>query len=151
MVDGLPHILPSKIACTSCMSGKMHRQPFPSGKSWRATHKLHLVHSDLLGPMENTSIQGYRYALTFVDDFSRRTWIYFLHSKDQVLDIFIEFQLYVERQSGFKLKFLRIDNGKEYVNNSFHTYFKSCGILFIYYSLYTTTKWCGEKKASDHC
>ena len=51
-----------------------------------------------------------------------------MHSKDQVLDIFIEFQLYVERQSGFKLKILRTDNGKEYVNNAFHSYLKSCGI-----------------------
>ena len=33
MVDGLPHIIPSKIACTGCMSGTMHREPFPSGKS----------------------------------------------------------------------------------------------------------------------
>lgn len=69
MVDGLPAFSSSKIVCTGCMSGKMHREPFPQGQSWRATTKLHLVHSDLLGPMEHNSIQGSRYALTFVDDF----------------------------------------------------------------------------------
>lgn len=95
MVDGLPIIVPSKIVCTGCMSGKIHREPFPHGQSWRANHKSHLIHSDILGPMENTSIQGSRYALTFVYDFFRRTWIYVLHSKDQVLDVFTEFHMFV--------------------------------------------------------
>ena len=118
MVEGLPHIVPSKIACMRCMRGKIHREPFPHGSSWRASHKLQLIHSDLLGPMENVP------TLTLIDDFIRRIWIYFLQSKDQVLDTFAEFHMFVERQSDFKIKTLRTDNGTEYVNNVFHSYFK---------------------------
>ena len=128
MVEGLPHIVPSKITCTGCMSGKMHRDPFPHDSSWRASHKLQLIHSDLLGPMDNVSIQGSKYALTLIDDFTRRIWIYFLQSKDQVLDTFAEFHMFVERQSDYKIKTLRTDNGTEYVNNAFHSYLRSFGI-----------------------
>ena len=106
MVEGLPHIVPSKIVCTGCMGGKMHKEPFPHGSSLRASHKLQLIHSDLLGPMRNISIQGSNYTLTLIDDFTRRIWIYFLHNKDQVLDTFFEFHMLVERKSDSKIKIL---------------------------------------------
>ena len=83
-----------------------------------------------MGPMEHTSIQGNKFALTCVDDFSRRTWIYFLKTKDQVLNFFTEFHAFVEKQFDSKLKILKIDNGKEYVNNIFSTYLKLHGIEY---------------------
>ena len=101
MVEGLPHIIPSKVVCNGCVSKIMHRESFPHGTSWRASQKFHLIRSDLLRPMENISVQGSNYALSFVDDFTRRIWINFLHSKDQVLDTFVEYHIYLERQHRF--------------------------------------------------
>nr|GFD03229.1 retrotransposon protein, putative, Ty1-copia subclass [Tanacetum cinerariifolium] len=63
------------------------------GKSKRASHppkpvpnmrqRLHLLHMDLCGPMRITSINGKRYVLMIVDDYSLYTWVHFLRSKDE--------------------------------------------------------------------
>ena len=85
---------------------------FANGKSWRAKTPLHLVHSDLIGPLEHPSILGFTYVLTFIDDYSRRIWVYFLKQKNEVFDKFKEFKSFVEKQSGKYIKILRTDNGK---------------------------------------
>ena len=54
------------------------------------------------------------YFVTFIDDYSRKLWVYALKTEDQVLEMFKEFHILVERQSGKKLKCIRIDNGGEY-------------------------------------
>ena len=52
------------------------------------------------------------YCVTFIDDFSQKTWIYFLKSKDEVFSKFKEFKALVENLSGRKIKVLRLDNGE---------------------------------------
>jgi transposase InsO family protein len=106
------------------MSGKQHMEKFIKGKSWRSKTPLHLVHSDLMGPLEHPSISGSRYVLTFIDDYNRRIWVYFLKNKDEVFGKFKEFQDFVEKQSGKSIKILRTHNGKEYVNKEFDHYCK---------------------------
>lgn len=116
------------IACDICTLGKSHRLPFP--KSDTATeHCLQLVHSDLVGPMEVNSLAGSRYLLTFLDDFSHKTFVYFLKSKDQVNDYFKIFKSLVENQSDNKIKILRTDNGGEYCNKKLSEFLKSSGIV----------------------
>lgn len=83
----------------------------------RSNHRLELIHSDLCGPMEQRSIGGSRYFLTFIDDYSRYLYIYMLEHKDQVPETFKEFKDMAERQTGEKIKVLRTDNGKEYIKN----------------------------------
>jgi hypothetical protein len=78
MVYGLPPIEPLKTTCKSCILAKQHRKTFPFGESYRAKHPLEIVHSDLCGPMQTPSISGRLYFLTFIDDFSRKVWVYFL-------------------------------------------------------------------------
>ena len=56
----------------------------------RARYPLELVHTDLVGLMQVTSIGGNTYFMTFIDDFSRRTWVYFLKSKSEAFDKFLE-------------------------------------------------------------
>lgn len=68
------------IPCVPCVKGKHHRQPFPK-KGSRATEMLEIVHSDLCGPMETASLAGSKYFLTLIDDFTRKTFIYFLKKK----------------------------------------------------------------------
>jgi len=68
---------------------------FPScGK--RAKHILELVHSDVFGPLKVPSLGKFVYYVSFIDDFSRNTWIYFLKKKSEVFDRFKEFKALVE-------------------------------------------------------
>jgi hypothetical protein len=61
--------------------------------------------------------------LTFIDDFSRHTWVYFLKLKSEAFDMFLAYKALVEKQYGHQLQRLRIYNGDEYVNDKFTTYY----------------------------
>ena len=67
--------------------GKNIRNPFPQSEH-KSKEPLDLVHSDVCGPMSVHSFSGYRYCVTFIDDYSRKTWIYFLKAKSEVFDRF---------------------------------------------------------------
>ena len=69
-----------------------------------------------------------KYALTFIDDFSRYCWVFFLNHKSEVFGLFKVFKALVENQSRRKLKILRSDNGGEYVKSKFIKYCKDAGI-----------------------
>lgn len=113
--------------CIACKEGKQARKSFPISKT-RTDNILDLIHSDLNGPMENRSIGGARYILNFIDDHSRKKFVYFIQEKAEVFDKFVEFEALVENQTGRKIKALRSDNGGEYINSSFEKYFKKNGI-----------------------
>ena len=87
-----------------------------------------LIHSDISGPMPVTSMNASRYLLTFIDDFSRYTWVFFLKKKSEVCEKFSELKALIENASGIKIKILRYDNGGEYVNNEFLYIFSQIGI-----------------------
>lgn len=99
--------------CQGFASGKNVKGPFPSKKN-RFKEILHLIHSDLCGPMLVKSLGGYLYCAIFVDDYSRKTWIFYLKTKDHVFDVFRDFKALVENQIGKKILILRTDNGGEY-------------------------------------
>ena len=111
MIYGLPTIEDLKEVCEGCALGKHHRELFPKEKAWRARAPLELVHTDVCGPMVTPTNGGNKYFITFIDDFSRMTWVYFMRQKSDVFAIFKKFQMLVERQSGYLLKVLRIDRG----------------------------------------
>lgn len=73
--------------CKGCVLGNFVKAYFPRSDT-RSEGVLDLVHSDVCGPMSKNSLRGYEYFFTFIDDFSRKTWIYFLKTKDEV---FIQF------------------------------------------------------------
>ena len=74
--------------CESCVMGKQKKLSFLiGGRKLRAT-KLDLVHTDLWGPSPVASLGGSRFYITFIDDCSRKVWVYFLKNKSDVLDIF---------------------------------------------------------------
>ena len=89
--------------CKGCALGKYSKIAFPSSDS-RTTSILELVHSDICGPMSSQSLRGYEYFVTFRDDFSRKTWIYFLRTKDEVFNLFQEFKALVENATGKWIK-----------------------------------------------
>ena len=75
-----------------------------------------------------TSLGGYLYYAIFVDDFSRKTWIYFLKKDGEVFKWFCSFKTFAENQTGKKIKILRIDNGTEYESNEFNDYCREADI-----------------------
>jgi uncharacterized protein YigE (DUF2233 family) len=83
---------------------------------------LELIHSDVCGPMPSTSLSGYVYYVSFIDDYPHKTWVYFLKSKDEVLEKFKEFKDLVENLSERKIKILRSDNGGGYTSNEFGSF-----------------------------
>jgi hypothetical protein len=87
MVTGLPDFnTEHHDVCRGCALGKYTKTPFQSSDN-RAAGILDLIHSDVCGPMSHVSLSGYEYYVTFIDDHSRRTWIYFLKTKDEVFKI----------------------------------------------------------------
>jgi len=66
--------------------------------------------------------------MTFTDDFSRKTWIYFLKKKDEAFMWFCTFKALVENMTGKKIKILRTDNGTEYESNEFKDFCREAGI-----------------------
>ncbi|CAL9018208.1 unnamed protein product, partial [Prunus brigantina] len=110
---------------------------FENEKPWRAKHPLELIHTDVCGPMQNESIGGNRYFITFIDDYSRMCWVYFLRNKSSVISVFKKFKAFVELQSGFNLKKLRSDRGGEYTSHEFLEFCSDLGMerqLTIAYS-----------------
>ena len=107
--------------------GKNIRKPFPQSEH-KSKEPLDLVHSDVCGPMSVHSFSGYSYCVTFIDDYSRKTWIYFLKAKSEVFEQFQEFKTLVENQTGKNIQVLRTDNRGEYTSNEFLEYCSLGGI-----------------------
>jgi hypothetical protein len=117
--DSLP------IECEGCILGKQHRHSFPKDGATRATKVLEIVHSDVCGPMKNMSLGGARYFLTFIDDFSRKMWVYPLKAKSECFERLKEFKALAEKEVDSHIKVLRSDNGGEYTSNQFEAYLKA--------------------------
>jgi hypothetical protein len=74
---------------------------------------LDLIHSDVCVPIPSTSLSGYVYYASFIDEYSLKTWVYFLKSKDELFGKLNEFKSLIENISERKIKILRSDNGGE--------------------------------------
>ena len=113
--------------CEQCVLGKQKRVKF--GTAIHNTEGiLDYIHTDVWGPTKTASLGGKHYFVTFVDDFSRRVWVYTLKSKDEVFETFLVWKKMVENQAGRKIKVLRSDNGTEYRNDQFSYFCKKEGI-----------------------
>lgn len=128
MVRGLPALEQSSKVCGDCMNGKQHRESFPKQTTWRASHKLELIHADICGPIKPESNSKRRYFITFIDDYSRKTWVFFLSEKFAALETFKKFKIDVEAESGNTIKCLRTDRGGEFTSSEFNEFCSSNGI-----------------------
>lgn len=99
--------------CEGCVEGKLHRKPLKSVGGNQSSSKLELVNSNVCGPMQTESIGGWKYFVTFIDDFSRCCAVYFLKQKSEVLDKFKEI---VTNECNERIATLRMDNGGEYLS-----------------------------------
>ncbi|PKU60283.1 Retrovirus-related Pol polyprotein from transposon TNT 1-94 [Dendrobium catenatum] len=117
--------------CNACCMAKSHRLPTISSNS--VTSKpFSLVHSDVWGPSPVTSLFGYRYYVSFIDDFTRYTWVYPLFHKSDVFAKFLEFNKMVNCQFKLHIKTFRTDGGGEFCNKRFDIFLKNLGIIHQY-------------------
>jgi len=114
--------------CEDCILGKQKKVSFVKIGRTPKLEKLDLVHTDLWGPSPVASLGGSRYYITFIDDSSRKVWVYFLKLKSDVFEVFKKWKVMVETETGLKLKCLRSDNGGEYEDGSFKQFCAVNGI-----------------------
>lgn len=89
---------------------------------------LHTLHMDLYGPMRIQSINGKKYVLVIVDDHSRFTWVKFLRSKDETLEIIIKIIKQLQVRLNKTVRFIRTDNGTEFVNKQLTQFYEGVSI-----------------------
>ncbi|KAM2882470.1 hypothetical protein COP2_015447 [Malus domestica] len=114
--------------CEICQMSKATRLPFVPSKS-RTSKPFEVVHSDIWGPSRVESFDGYKYFVTFIDDYSRVTWLYLLKSKSEVFTAFQDFHKLITNHFSSKIFTLRSDNGTEYTSYNLSNYLSSHGIL----------------------
>jgi len=124
LVFGIPDVQAQHDGvCPGCASGKKTRGPFPSREN-KTNDMLQLIHSGICGPILIHSIGGHLYYITFIDDFSRKTRIYYLKHKDEAFEMFKEFKALVENLTRKKNKIFRYNNGVENISNDFINFCK---------------------------
>ncbi|GJS35017.1 retrovirus-related pol polyprotein from transposon TNT 1-94 [Tanacetum coccineum] len=130
LVDGLPKFKYSKDhLCSVCERGKRKKSSHPP-KLVPSTHsKLELLHIDLCRPMRVATINGKKYILVIVDDYSRFTWVYFLHTKDETPEIIKKFNAQVQLNYNAKVHKIRKDNGTEFKNTTLKAHYEKLGIM----------------------
>ncbi|GJZ04361.1 retrovirus-related pol polyprotein from transposon TNT 1-94 [Tanacetum coccineum] len=90
--------------------------------------KLYLLHMDLCGPMRVASVNGKKYILVIVDDYSRFTWVKCLRSKDEAPDFIIKFLKMIQVRLKVPVRRIRTDNGTKFVNQTLREYYEKVGI-----------------------
>ncbi|GJT49969.1 integrase, catalytic region, zinc finger, CCHC-type containing protein [Tanacetum coccineum] len=130
LVDGLPKFKYGKDhLCSSCERGKSKKASHPPKLVPSDHSKLELLHMDLCGPMRVASINGKKYILVIVDDFSRYTWVYFLRSKDETPEIIKKFIAQAQLNYKAKVCKIRTNNGTKFKNTSLKAHYEKLGIM----------------------
>ncbi|GKC43821.1 retrovirus-related pol polyprotein from transposon TNT 1-94, partial [Tanacetum coccineum] len=129
LVRGLPRLKFKKDhLCSACSMGKSKKQSYKPKSEDTNQEKLYLLHMDLCGPLHITSVNGKKYILIIVDDYSRFTWVKFLASKDEAPDFIIKFLKMIQVRLNATVRNIRIDNGTEFVNQTLRDYYEQVGI-----------------------
>nr|GEU43427.1 hypothetical protein [Tanacetum cinerariifolium] len=109
--------------CSACEQGKIHRKHHKSKMAFASNKPLYLLHMDLCGPMRVQRINRKRYVLVVVDDYSRYTWVFFLHSKDEASEVIISFIKKTQVNLQLQVQHVRTDNGTEFKNKTLAKFF----------------------------
>ncbi|GJV93600.1 retrotransposon protein, putative, ty1-copia subclass [Tanacetum coccineum] len=129
VVIGLPKLKYVKDQlCSSCEVSKAKRSSFKTKTVPSSKGRLNLLHMDLCGPMRVASINGKKYILVIVDDYSRYTWTLFLRSKDETPEVLKDFLTMIQRNLQALVISVRTDRGTEFLNKTLNAFFKEEGI-----------------------
>nr|GEU64745.1 retrovirus-related Pol polyprotein from transposon TNT 1-94 [Tanacetum cinerariifolium] len=128
-VEGLSKIKFEKDHLRSAYEhGKIHWKHHKSKTTFASNKPLYLLHMDLCGPMRVESLNGKRYVLVVVDDYSRYIWVFFLHSMDEASEVIISFIKKTQVNLQLQVHRVRTDNGTEFKNKTLAKFFDEVGI-----------------------
>lgn len=126
------------ISCRACQLGKHVKLPFFESTN-RTYAPFDIIHSDLwTSPI--VSEDGFKYYVFFIDDYTNFLWVFPIRYKSQVFDLFVHFHAFVKTQFNRLIKTFQCDNGREFDNNQFHTFFQTNGISFRFSCPYTSSQ-----------
>jgi transposase InsO family protein len=139
LVGGLPKFGTKEVmskVCEACQLGKQARHPFPVQTIHVSSKPLEMIHSDMW-TTKTESIGGCKYYVFFIDDHTRKVWVYFMKHKGEMFQHFLNFKAMVEKEKGVNIKCLRSNGGGEYFSNEFSKYLKEHAIQRKYSCSYS--------------
>ena len=122
--------------CGTCALGRQQKEP-NTGTRAKAAELLEVVHSDICGPMQVSTITGERYFITFIDERSGRIAVTLLKMKSEALAAFQSYKVRAEKEAGREIRTFRSDGGGEYTSQQFKSYLRACGIAHSISSPYS--------------
>ena len=123
--------------CSSCQADKQVGNTHPKKSMMRTSKAFELLHMDLFGPRQYTSIGGKKYSFVIVDDYTRYTWAFFLVDKSDVLASFKSFVKGIHNEFETTIKKVRSDNGCEFKNTRIDELCDRFGIRHQFSTKYT--------------
>ncbi|GKA04713.1 retrovirus-related pol polyprotein from transposon TNT 1-94 [Tanacetum coccineum] len=130
LVKGLPRLKFEKDhICSACQLGKSKKHTHKPKTENTNLEVLNTLNMDLCGRMRVKTINGKKYILVIVDDYSRFTWVNFLRSKDETLEVVIKFLKQIQVGLNKTIRYIHIDNGTEFVNKDLTAYYERVGIF----------------------
>ena len=127
----------SSIECELCQLRKHTCFPFLRRLDQRKKSHFELVHIDIWGSSWIKSTLGFRHFVTFIDDYSRCTWLFLMKNRVELFCIFQKFHSEVRAQFNTSIRILRSDNVKEYLYGPFSSFMSSYEILYQSSCAYT--------------
>jgi hypothetical protein len=122
--------------CSACQARKQVGVHHPHKNIMTTDRTLELLHMDLFGLIAYISIDGSKYYLVIVDDYSRFTWVFFLQEKYQTQETLKRFLRQAQNEFGLRIKKIRSDNGMEFKNSQIEGFLEE-GIKHEFSSPYT--------------
>nr|GEX02583.1 retrovirus-related Pol polyprotein from transposon TNT 1-94 [Tanacetum cinerariifolium] len=130
LVRGLPRLKFEKDhLCSACQLGKSKKHTHKLKDENTNLEVLHTLHMDLCGPMRVQTINGNKYILVIVDDYTKFTWVKFLRSKVETPEFVIKFLKQIQVGLNNTVRFIRTDNGTKFINHDLTQYYESVGIF----------------------
>ncbi|GKB00815.1 retrovirus-related pol polyprotein from transposon TNT 1-94, partial [Tanacetum coccineum] len=130
LVRGLPRLKFEKDhLCSVCQLGKSKKYTHKPKTKNTNLEVLNTLHMDLCGPMRVQTINGKKYILVIVDDYSWFTWVKFLRLKDETPEVVIKFLKQIQVGVNKTIRYIHTDNGTEFVNKDLTAYYERVGIF----------------------